>query len=82
MYVTARMVTVRWAEESSYDHTLYVTKLNASSIAILCLVSPITLIYYLMYPPVIDLGIYLVHLIKEIQVLHSHDSHAPNACSG
>ncbi|XP_011402850.1 PREDICTED: integral membrane protein GPR155-like isoform X2 [Amphimedon queenslandica] len=38
MYVTARMVTVRWAEESSYEHTLYVTRLNASSIAILCLI--------------------------------------------
>lgn len=39
MYITARMVTIQWEDEDSYTDTVFATRLNASSISIVCLVS-------------------------------------------
>lgn len=39
MYITARMVTIQWEDEDSYKDTVFATRLNASSISIVCLVS-------------------------------------------
>ena len=39
MYITARMVTIQWEDEDSYTDAVFATRLNASSISIVCLVS-------------------------------------------